>query len=43
MQHDLAINADVRSIICTPILDSVGEVLGYFDIRNKKDRRGIHH
>lgn len=41
MQHDLAINADVRSIICTPILDSVGEVLGYFDIRNKKDGEGF--
>jgi len=41
MQHALAINADVRSIICTPILDSVGEVLGYFDIRNKKDGEGF--
>jgi len=41
MQHELAINADVRSIICTPILDSVGEVLGYFDIRNKKDGEGF--
>ncbi|HSV84957.1 MAG TPA: GAF domain-containing protein [Levilinea sp.] len=41
MQHDLAINADVRSIICTPILDSVGEVLGYFDIRNKQDGEGF--
>jgi PAS domain S-box-containing protein len=41
MQHHLAINADVRSIICTPILDSVGEVLGYFDIRNKKDGEGF--
>jgi len=41
MQHELAINADVRSIVCTPILDSVGEVLGYFDIRNKKDGEGF--
>jgi PAS domain S-box-containing protein len=41
IQHELAINADVRSIICTPILDSVGEVLGYFDIRNKKDGEGF--
>ena len=41
MQHDLAINAGVRSIICTPILDSVGEVLGYFDIRNKQDGEGF--
>jgi signal transduction histidine kinase len=31
----------VRSIICTPILDSVGEVLGYFDIRNKQDGDGF--
>jgi signal transduction histidine kinase len=41
MQPELAINADVRSIICTPILDSVGEVLGYFDIRNKRDGEGF--
>jgi signal transduction histidine kinase len=41
IQHDLAINADVRSIICTPILDSLGEVLGYFDIRNKKGGEGF--
>lgn len=37
IQHELAINADVCSLICTPILDSVGEVLGYFYIRNKQD------
>lgn len=41
MQHELAINADVRSIICTPILDSAGEVLGYFDIRNKQGGEGF--
>jgi signal transduction histidine kinase len=41
IEHDLAINADVRSIICTPILDSMGEVLGYFDIRNKQDGDGF--
>jgi signal transduction histidine kinase len=41
IQHELAINAGVRSIICTPILDSVGEVLGYFDIRNKQDGEGF--
>jgi PAS domain S-box-containing protein len=41
MEHHLAINGDVRSIICTPILDSGGEVLGYFDIRNKKDAEGF--
>jgi PAS domain S-box-containing protein len=41
MQHELVINADVRSIICTPILDSVGEVLGYFDIRNKRNGEGF--
>ena len=28
-------------MICTPILDSVGEVLGYFAIRNKKDAAGF--
>ncbi len=41
MQRDLSINADVHSIICTPILDSVGEVLGYFDIRNKQGGEGF--
>jgi PAS domain S-box-containing protein len=41
IQHELPINADVRSIICTPILDSVGEVLGYFDIRNKQTGEGF--
>ncbi|HZY42487.1 MAG TPA: GAF domain-containing protein [Anaerolineae bacterium] len=41
MQHALAINTDVRSIICTPILSSFGEVLGYFDIRNKQDAEGF--
>lgn len=41
MQHELSINTDVRSMICTPILDSVGEVLGYFDIRNKQDGEGF--
>ncbi len=40
-QHELPINGDVRSIICTPILDSAGEVLGYFDIRNKQDSGGF--
>lgn len=41
IRHELSINADVRSIICTPILDTVGEVIGYFDIRNKKDAEGF--
>jgi PAS domain S-box-containing protein len=41
IQNELAINADVRSIICTPILDSAGEVLAYFDIRNKQDSEGF--
>jgi PAS domain S-box-containing protein len=41
MDHELSINSDVRSIICTPILDSTGDVLGYFDIRNKQDGEGF--
>ncbi len=40
-QRELLINGDVRSIICTPILNSTGEVLGYFDIRNKKEAEGF--
>jgi signal transduction histidine kinase len=31
----------VRSAICTPILDSAGEVLGYFYIRNKQNCEGF--
>jgi len=41
IRHELPINANVRSIICTPILDSVGEVIGYFDIRNKQGAEGF--
>ena len=41
MQIELPINSDVHSIICTPILDSSGEVLGYFDIRNKLGGEGF--
>lgn len=41
IQHDLAVNTNVRSIICTPVLDSVGEVIAYFDIRNKKGAEGF--
>jgi signal transduction histidine kinase len=41
MKHELSINVDVRSVICTPILDSAGEVLAYFDIRNKQDGEGF--
>jgi signal transduction histidine kinase len=35
LNKDLSINANIRSIICTPILDTFGEVIAYFDIRNK--------
>lgn len=41
MRYELAINSDVRTLICTPILDSAGEVLAYFDIRNKLDGEGF--
>jgi len=41
ISHELAINANIRSIICTPILDTVGEVIGYFDIRNKHGAEGF--
>jgi len=41
IMHELAINAGVRSIICTPILDSAGEVLAFFDIRNKQGGEGF--
>jgi PAS domain S-box-containing protein len=41
MNHSLIINKGIRSLICTPIFDSMGEVLGYFDIRNKQDSEGF--
>jgi signal transduction histidine kinase len=41
IRSDLAINENVRSIICTPVLDSQGEVIGYFDIRNKIGAEGF--
>ena len=37
MLHALSVNAGVRNAMCTPILDAQGEVLGYFDLRNKRD------
>jgi signal transduction histidine kinase len=36
IRFDLPINSGVESVICTPILDTVGEVIAYFDIRNKQ-------
>ncbi len=41
IRHELPINDGVRSIICTPILDTVGEVIAYFDIRNKQGAEGF--
>lgn len=41
IRHDLEINAKVHTVICTPILDTVGEVIAYFDIRNKKGEEGF--
>ncbi len=41
MSHELTINANVHSIICTPILDTVGEVIAFFDIRNKQGEEGF--
>jgi signal transduction histidine kinase len=41
IRFDLPINAGVRSVICTPILDTVGEVIAYFDIRNKQGSEGF--
>lgn len=38
---DLPINAGVQSVICTPIIDTVGEVIAYFDIRNKQGSEGF--
>jgi signal transduction histidine kinase len=40
-RRDFALNANVHSIICTPILDTMGEVIAYFDIRNKRGEAGF--
>lgn len=41
IDHSLRINAGIRTDICTPIIDSAGEVLGFFDIRNKQGAEGF--
>jgi PAS domain S-box-containing protein len=41
IMHELEFNANVHSVICTPILDSAGEVLGFFHILNKKGGEGF--
>lgn len=41
INRELLVNENVRSIICTPILDSIGEVIGYFDIQNKIGAEGF--
>ncbi len=38
---ELEFNANVQSVICTPILDSAGDVLGFFHILNKKGGEGF--
>ncbi|MCC7161553.1 MAG: GAF domain-containing sensor histidine kinase [Anaerolineae bacterium] len=38
MPHALPFNRDVRNAICTPILGAGGEVVGFFEIRNKAGR-----
>ena len=41
IRHELSINSNIHSVICTPILDTVGEVIAYFDIRNKQGAEGF--
>ncbi len=41
VEHDLSINVGVRSMVCIPIVNSLGVILGYFDIRNKKGIAGF--
>ena len=42
IRHELPINADLRSVICMPILDNEGEAIGFFDIRNKTNGSGFN-
>lgn len=37
MLHDLPFNDNVQTAICTPVLDPRGQVVGFFEIRDKTD------
>lgn len=39
--QNLRMNRGIRSVICTPILDVQGEVIGFFDIQNKRSETGF--
>jgi len=41
VDHELSIKQGARSMICTPIINSVGLVLGCFAVINTKKRRGF--
>ncbi len=41
IERDLLFNEGIRTEICTPIIDSAGEVLGFFDIRNRQGAEGF--
>ena len=39
--HELCVRFGVHSALSTPIINSRGELLGFFEIHNKKDERGF--
>lgn len=39
--HELCEQFGVRTALCTPLLDARGEVIGFFELHNKKDREGF--
>ena len=41
VEHQLPFYAEVRSMICIPILNSLGVVLGFFSIQNKRGEEGF--
>jgi signal transduction histidine kinase len=41
IDHELCMKFGISSALCVPICDSVGELLGFLEVHNKKDRRGF--
>ena len=41
VRKELSIKSGIRSLICVPVKSSLGEVLGFFEVQNKKGTRGF--
>lgn len=42
IEYELWKNFDVESVLSTPILDAQGQVMGFFELHNKRDRKGFN-